>query len=172
MTQVAAGQALGVELFGINADCQVFRRTQNLFDPTAWSDWAEFGGTLRPSVAPHTAPVVVSPGNLSTVAGAQVNIGLSAPGGTLPYTWTVSGLPTRDSISIHPKPRPRPNHRHQRAYPTTTIPRRRPRRPHANIGTGTGRRARACYGMERRLIRCRGIETASVRCPSSPHTEE
>jgi hypothetical protein len=71
MTKVSIGQALTLERFGINANSQVFRRTQNLIDPLAWSDWTEFGGTLRPSVAPHTTPTAASPGNLSTVADTR-----------------------------------------------------------------------------------------------------
>lgn len=48
---------------------------------------------------PPGSPTVNNPGSQSTATGSSVSLQLSASGGTSPYTWTASGLPTGLSIS-------------------------------------------------------------------------
>ncbi|MBB5872715.1 subtilisin family serine protease [Allocatelliglobosispora scoriae] len=43
-------------------------------------------------------PAVTNPGNQSTAVGGTANLQLQASGGTSPYTWSASGLPTGLSI--------------------------------------------------------------------------
>jgi kumamolisin len=52
------------------------------------------GGTTQPG-----APAVTSPGNQSNLVGDTVNVTVHATGGTSPYTWSASGLPTGLSIA-------------------------------------------------------------------------
>jgi kumamolisin len=52
------------------------------------------GGTTQPG-----APAVTNPGNQSNLVGDSVSITAHATGGTTPYTWSASGLPTGLSIA-------------------------------------------------------------------------
>ena len=52
------------------------------------------GGTTQPG-----APSVTSPGNQTNLVGDTVSITAHATGGTTPYTWSASGLPTGLSIA-------------------------------------------------------------------------
>ena len=86
---------LGVKLtlFGVNADGQVFYRTQTALDPPAWGPWTALPGALRPTLLPNTAPRVSSPGDQGTLLGTPVSLTLTEVGGVAPITWTFSGLP-------------------------------------------------------------------------------
>ena len=86
---------LGVKLtlFGVNADGQVFCRTQTALDPPAWGPWTALPGALRPTLLPNTAPRVSSPGDQGTLLGTPVSLTLTEVGGAAPITWTFSGLP-------------------------------------------------------------------------------
>ncbi|MER5264487.1 S8 family serine peptidase [Actinosynnema sp. NPDC002837] len=53
-----------------------------------------FTGTSTPG-----GPAVTNPGNQSTVVGTAVSLQLSASGGTVPYTFSATGLPAGLSIS-------------------------------------------------------------------------
>jgi hypothetical protein len=82
-------------LIGIDANGNIYRNTSsglisqnpNGWIPAAWKGW------VRLPIALGGNPVLVPPGNQSTVLGAWASLALSVSGGTFPYTWTVSGLP-------------------------------------------------------------------------------
>jgi subtilisin family serine protease len=48
---------------------------------------------------PGSAPVITDPGNQTTTVNTAVNLQLQASGGTAPYSWSASGLPTGLSIN-------------------------------------------------------------------------
>ncbi|MFC0434027.1 protease pro-enzyme activation domain-containing protein [Kutzneria buriramensis] len=52
------------------------------------------GGTTQPG-----APAVTNPGNQTNLVGDSVSITAKATGGTTPYTWSATGLPTGLSIA-------------------------------------------------------------------------
>jgi Zn-dependent metalloprotease len=52
-----------------------------------------------PTCATGNAPVVTNPGNRTGTVGTAASLQLSATGGTPPYTWSATGLPTGLSIN-------------------------------------------------------------------------
>ncbi len=56
-------------------------------------------GTSAFTRAPATAVSVANPGTRTSTAGAATSLQMSASGGTTPYTWTATGLPTGLAIN-------------------------------------------------------------------------
>jgi tectonin-like protein/PASTA domain-containing protein len=95
---------IGVDIHGAiyrNTSDGLLQSTPNGPMPQSWRGWTPLPTALG------GIPAVTSPGNQKTLLGAPASVALSASGGTLPYSWTVSGLPpglavTSSSISGSP----------------------------------------------------------------------
>ncbi|MBP2324902.1 Zn-dependent metalloprotease [Kibdelosporangium banguiense] len=66
----------------------------------AWDAVSVPAQSADPTCTPSGTTVsVTNPGNQSGTVGSAVNLQLAATGGTTPYTWTATGLPTGTTIS-------------------------------------------------------------------------